>query len=63
MPTFEAVTRSNMNYASVVFFGVVAIASVWYWIWGYKNYSGPPLEGTHFDPEVFHVDLSPENNK
>lgn len=44
MPTFSAVTLEDMNYASVVFVGFVAISAVWYWVWGHKNYSGPPTE-------------------
>lgn len=45
MPTFKDVTVDTMNYASVVFVGYVAIAAVWYWVWGHKNYVGPPTEG------------------
>lgn len=33
-----------MNYASVVFVGFVSISSVWYGVWGRKNYIGPALE-------------------
>lgn len=44
MPTFMAVTKENMNYASVVFVGFVIVAAVWYWVWGHKNYRGPPTE-------------------
>jgi hypothetical protein len=33
-----------MNYASVVFAGFVVIAAVWYGIWGYHNYRGPPTD-------------------
>ena len=43
MPVFKEVTQETMNYASVVFFGVVVISAVWYWVWGYKNYAGPPV--------------------
>tara|TARA_R110002003_G_scaffold424_1_gene19615 strand:+ start:3887 stop:4042 length:156 start_codon:yes stop_codon:yes gene_type:complete len=35
-----------MNYASVVFAGFFAIATAWYFVWGKKNYEGPP---THED--------------
>ncbi|KAK2743381.1 hypothetical protein FQN55_007320 [Onygenales sp. PD_40] len=42
MPTFMEVTVETMNYGSVVFFGFVVISAVWYWVWGYKNYAGPP---------------------
>lgn len=33
-----------MNYASVVFFAFMLVSSAWYYIWGHKNYSGPPTE-------------------
>ena len=42
MPTFIPVKLEAMNYASVVFVGVVAASALWYWAWGYKNYAGPP---------------------
>ncbi|KAE8357040.1 amino acid/polyamine transporter I [Aspergillus coremiiformis] len=44
MPTFKAVTRETMNYASVVFVGFFLISGAWYWAWGYENYAGPPAE-------------------
>ncbi|KAJ5392652.1 hypothetical protein N7509_008142 [Penicillium cosmopolitanum] len=44
MPTLKEVTLDSMNYASVVFFGTVVIAAVWYGIWGYNNYRGPPTD-------------------
>ncbi|KAE8151351.1 amino acid/polyamine transporter I [Aspergillus avenaceus] len=44
MPTFKDVSLETMNYASVVFVGFCAISAAWYWIWGYKNYAGPPTE-------------------
>lgn len=44
MPTLENVALASMNYASVVFVGFVAIAAVWYAVWGYKNYRGPPTD-------------------
>ncbi|OJJ41943.1 hypothetical protein ASPWEDRAFT_100493 [Aspergillus wentii DTO 134E9] len=43
MPSYSTVTLESMNYASVVFVGFIAIAAVWYWVWGYRNYAGPPL--------------------
>ncbi|EIT74925.1 amino acid transporter [Aspergillus oryzae 100-8] len=53
MPTFMAVTQETMNYASVVFVGFFIISAVWYWVWGYQNYAGPPteegMEGAHTD--------------
>ena len=45
MPTMIPVTKESMNYASVVFVGFVAVSAVWYWVWGYKNYAGPPTIG------------------
>lgn len=51
MPTFMVVTVETVNYASVVFVGVVVVAAVWYWVWGYENYAGPPLEGAQFDAD------------
>jgi len=46
MPTFKAVTAATMNYASVVLAAVVIISTAWYFVWGKKNYEGPP---THED--------------
>jgi hypothetical protein len=43
------VTKESMNYASVVFVGFVAIAAVWYGVWGYHNYRGPPTEAVEHD--------------
>jgi len=42
MPTILPVTPELMNYASVVFAGFVVISMVWYFVWGKKNYEGPP---------------------
>ena len=44
MPTYLPVTLTSMNYASVVFAGFVAIATAWYFVWGKKNYQGPPTQ-------------------
>lgn len=49
MPTLKAVTLESMNYASVVFVGFVAIAAVWYGVWGYNNYRGPPTDAVEHD--------------
>ncbi|KAJ6084660.1 Amino acid/polyamine transporter I [Penicillium sp. IBT 16267x] len=51
MPTLETVTLTSMNYASVVFVGVVVIAAVWYGVWGYKNYRGPPTDAVENDSD------------
>ncbi|KAL4912053.1 amino acid/polyamine transporter I [Aspergillus aurantiobrunneus] len=50
MPTLMEVTLDSMNYASVVFVGFVVISAVWYWVWGHKNYAGPPTDAV--DPEL-----------
>jgi hypothetical protein len=33
-----------MNYASVVFVAFFLVASLWYFVWGKKNYQGPPVQ-------------------
>lgn len=45
MPTYKVVTLETMNYACVVFVGFTTIAGLWYLVWGYRNYDGPPKEG------------------
>jgi hypothetical protein len=47
-----SVTLETMNYACVVFVGIIVISAVWYWVWGYKNYAGPPTDA--IDPEADH---------
>ncbi|KAJ5580334.1 uncharacterized protein N7459_006319 [Penicillium hispanicum] len=49
MPTLKVVTKESMNYASVVFVGFVLIAAVWYGVWGYHNYRGPPTDAIEPD--------------
>jgi hypothetical protein len=49
MPTLKVVTKESMNYASVVFFGFVLIAAIWYGVWGYTNYRGPPTDAVDHD--------------
>ncbi|KAI4278727.1 MAG: hypothetical protein L6R38_005182 [Xanthoria sp. 2 TBL-2021] len=46
MPTAIPVVPDYMNYASVVFFAFFVVATAWYFVWGKKNYRGPP---THED--------------
>lgn len=36
-------STSTMNYASAVFAGFAAISLLWYFVWGRKNFSGPPI--------------------
>lgn len=44
MPTnLTGLDSSTMNYASVVFAGFATISLVWYFAWGRKNFSGPPI--------------------
>lgn len=42
MPLKLPVTVSSVNYASVVFVAACLISGAWYWMWGHKNYNGPP---------------------
>ncbi|KAF2749861.1 amino acid transporter [Sporormia fimetaria CBS 119925] len=42
MPTYIPITAEYMNYASVVFFAFFCVSTAWYFIWGKKNYQGPP---------------------
>ncbi|CEL10195.1 hypothetical protein ASPCAL13319 [Aspergillus calidoustus] len=56
MPSYMEVTVETMNYASVVFVGFVAMSALWYWVWGHKNYVGPPTDA--IDPEVEHDHLA-----
>ncbi|KAJ4404688.1 hypothetical protein N0V82_010450 [Gnomoniopsis sp. IMI 355080] len=44
MPTnLSGLDSSTMNYASAVFAGFATISMVWYFAWGRKNFSGPPV--------------------
>ncbi|KAK3303907.1 amino acid/polyamine transporter I [Chaetomium strumarium] len=54
MPAYIPVTASSVNYAPVVFVGFIVIASLWYAVWGRKNYRGPPTEslGEEVVPEA-----------
>ncbi|KAL0572661.1 hypothetical protein V5O48_009302 [Marasmius crinis-equi] len=42
MPAVRPVTKSTMNYASVVFVGFGVISAIWYMISGRYHYKGPP---------------------
>ncbi|KAK7408836.1 hypothetical protein QQX98_009022 [Neonectria punicea] len=46
MPTVIPVTAATVNYAPVVFVFSIGVSGIWYWVWGHKNYAGPP---THED--------------
>lgn len=44
MPTnLSGLDSSTMNYASAVFAGFASISIGWYFAWGRKNFSGPPI--------------------
>ena len=42
MPTVLPVDATTVNYAPVVFVAATLVSGVWYWVWGYENYAGPP---------------------
>lgn len=42
MPISIPVSATSVNYAPVVFVGFTLISGIWYWVWGYRNYAGPP---------------------
>jgi amino acid transporter len=46
MPSAIPVTAETVNYAPVVFVFACMVSGIWYWVWGHKNYAGPP---THED--------------
>ena len=46
MPSSIPVIPSLVNYAPVVFVAATLVSGIWYWVWGYNNYAGPP---THED--------------
>jgi amino acid transporter len=46
MPSAIPVTAETVNYAPVVFVFATGVSAIWYWVWGHKNYAGPP---THDD--------------
>ncbi|KAH9884419.1 gaba permease [Xylariomycetidae sp. FL2044] len=49
MPTtLDGLDASTMNYASVVFAGFAAISIGWYFAWGRKHFSGPPVLSAEF---------------
>lgn len=47
MPSYIPVTAASVNYAPAVFVAAMAISGIWYWVWGRKNYSGPPTQDDH----------------
>ena len=49
MPSTYPITAETVelvNYAPVVFVFATLVSGIWYWVWGYNNYAGPP---THED--------------
>ncbi|KAK4183888.1 amino acid/polyamine transporter I [Podospora australis] len=50
MPAYIPVTAQTVNYAPVVLVGFVAIAGIWYAVWGHKHYAGPPTESLGVHP-------------
>jgi amino acid transporter len=44
MPSYLPVPADGMNYASAVFAGGVIVSAIWYFVWGRKNYQGPPAK-------------------
>lgn len=45
MPSYLPIPASGMNYASAVFVGGTLVSAIWYFVWGRKNYQGPPTKG------------------
>lgn len=43
-PATTPVAAETFNYASVVFAFSVAASAAWYYAWGIKHYSGPPVD-------------------
>jgi len=46
MPAVIPVTKSSMNYASVVYVGFALTSAIWYLISGRHHYQGPPVPVT-----------------
>ncbi|KAI6708602.1 hypothetical protein JHW43_008861 [Diplocarpon mali] len=44
MPSYLPVTTDTMNYASVVLVAFFLVAALWYFVWGKRNYAGPPVQ-------------------
>lgn len=42
MPSMVPATAATVNYAPVVFVFAISVSGLWYWLWGHKNYVGPP---------------------
>ena len=44
MPSYIPIPANGMNYASAVFVGGTLVSAIWYFVWGRKNYQGPPTK-------------------
>ncbi|KAL4960175.1 amino acid/polyamine transporter I [Aspergillus stella-maris] len=44
MPSYLPATAETVNYSCVVFVGFITVASLWYWLWGYKGFKGPVFD-------------------
>lgn len=44
MPSYLPTSGGTMNYASAVFIGGTLVSTIWYIVWGRKNYQGPPAK-------------------
>jgi hypothetical protein len=49
MPASIPVEAATVNYAPAVFVAATIISAVWYWVWGYENYAGPPTNEPAFE--------------
>jgi len=52
MPSYLPVAPTTMNYASAVFVAFFIIASGWYFLWGHRNYAGPPTVSPSGEPTM-----------
>lgn len=43
MPSLVPTPPESVNYASAVFALACIASGAWYWIWGHRNYAGPPV--------------------
>lgn len=63
MPTLVPVDPEFMNYASVVFFAFFVVATAWYFVWGKKNYCGPPTNEVETVLEARRASVVPGREK
>ncbi|KAI8716227.1 hypothetical protein NCS52_00915800 [Fusarium sp. LHS14.1] len=48
MPLRLPVTVTSINFASVAFAAACLVSGLWYYVWGFKNYAGPPTSASRF---------------